>query len=72
MRARVARAHFIYPAKSYFFVRLQIFLHGGCNFLPPLELPSHTKDDVVIESITTNNIDVYKFGQEIFTIGIFF
>ena len=27
------RALFIYPAKSNFFVRLQIFLHAGCNFL---------------------------------------
>ena len=33
------------PAKSYFFIRLQIFLHVGCNFLPPEELPPHAKND---------------------------
>ena len=39
------RALFIYPAKSDFFVRLQIFLHAGCNILPPKELPPHAKND---------------------------
>ena len=52
------------PAKSYFFIRLQIFLHVGCNFLPPEELSPHAKNDEC-------GIDVYKFGQEIFAIGIF-
>ena len=32
------KALFIYPAKSNFFVRLQIFRYAGCNFLPPEEL----------------------------------
>ena len=31
--------------KVIFFVRLQVFLHAGCNFLPPEELPPHTKND---------------------------
>ena len=39
-------ALFIYPAKSYFLVRLQIFPHAGCNILPPEELQSHAKNDV--------------------------
>ena len=34
----------IYPAKSNFFVRLQIFLHAGCNVLPPEELTPHAKN----------------------------
>jgi hypothetical protein len=55
------RALFIYPAKSDFFVRLQIFLHAGCNFLPPKKLPPHEKRMSVV-------IDVYKFGQEILII----
>ena len=38
-------ALFIYPAKSYFFVRLQMFLHNGCDFLPPEELLPHAKND---------------------------
>ena len=57
-------ALFIYPTKSYFFIRLQIFLHAGCNFLPSEELPPHAKMMSLV-------IDIYKFGQEIFTIGIF-
>ena len=52
--AQVSRALFIYPAKSNFFVRLQIFLHAGCNFLPPEELTTHA----IIMSVV---IDVYKF-----------
>ena len=36
---------FICPAKSDFFVRLQIFLHAGCNFLHPKELAPHAKND---------------------------
>ena len=35
-----------YPAKSEFFVRLQIFLLDGFNFLPSEEIPSHAKNDV--------------------------
>ena len=38
-------ALFISPANSDFFIRLQIFLHAGCNFLPPEELPPHAKND---------------------------
>ena len=30
--------------KVIFFVRLQIFLHAGCNFLPPEELTPHAKN----------------------------
>ena len=38
-------ALFIYPAKSNFFVRLQIFLYAGCNFFPPEELPPHAENN---------------------------
>ena len=31
--------------KVIFFVRLQIFLHAGCHFLPPEELPPNAKND---------------------------
>ena len=34
-----------YPAKSDFFIRLQIFLYASYNFLPPEELPPHAKND---------------------------
>ena len=37
-------ALFIYPGKSNLFVRLQIFLHAGCSFLPPEELTPHAKN----------------------------
>ena len=37
-------ALFIYPVKSNFFVRLQIFLYAGCNFLPPEELTPNAKN----------------------------
>ena len=53
-----SKALFIYPVKKFFFVRLQIFLHAGCNFLPPEELTPHAKIMSVV-------IDVYKFGPEI-------
>ena len=39
-------ASFICPAKSNFFVRLQIFLHANWNFLHPQELALHAKNDV--------------------------
>jgi hypothetical protein len=55
---------FTYAAKSYFSIRLQIFLQAGCNFLPAEKLPPHAKNDEC-------GFDVYKFGQEIFTIGTF-
>ena len=38
------------------------FLHARCNFLPAEELPPNYHPTVV---------NVYKFGQEIFTIGTF-
>ena len=41
----VSLALFIYPTKSDIFVRLQVFLHAGYNFLPPKELPLHAKND---------------------------
>ena len=44
---------------------MQIFLHVVCNFLPPEELPPHEK------KVMSAVIEVYKFGQKIFTIGIF-
>ena len=37
---------FYLPCKKCFFVKLQIFLHAGFNFLAPEELPSHAKNDV--------------------------
>ena len=37
-------ALFIYPAKSNIFVGLQIFLHAGCDFLPPEELTPNAKN----------------------------
>ena len=30
--------------KVFFFVRLQTFLHAGCNFLPPEEFTQHAKN----------------------------
>ena len=47
-----------------FFAGLQIFLHAGCDFLHPEELPPHAKTNECVH-------EVYKFGQEFFTIGIF-
>ena len=35
---------FYLPCKKLIFVRLQIFLHAGCNFLHPEELSPHTKN----------------------------
>ena len=55
---------FICLAKSYFFVRIQIFLHADWIFLHPQELALHSKND-------SCDIGVYKFGQKFFIIGIF-
>ena len=51
-----SQVYFIYPAKSYFFMAIIFYLLK--NYNPSLRMIS-----VVI--------DVYKFGQEIFKIGIF-
>ena len=65
MKERYSLAFFIYTAKSDFFFRLQIFLHAGCNFLPSKKLPPFAKND------ERGNIDIHKFGQEFYIIGIF-
>ena len=53
------------PAKSYFFIRLQIFLHVGCSFLPPEELPPHTKNDECGLQIWSRNLPNWHFLEHL-------
>jgi hypothetical protein len=51
-----------YPAKSDFFIRLQIFLYASYNFLPPEELPPHAKNDECVYIFIFKNL-VKKTSQ---------
>ena len=55
---------FYLPCKNDFSIRLQIFLHAGWIFCLP-------KNYNPMQKMMSVVIDVYKFGQEIFSIGTF-
>jgi hypothetical protein len=62
---------FYLPCKKLIFVRLQILLHAGCNFLQPEELSPHAKNyecgywSSQIQSRILHNWNFFKYFVQI-------